>query len=117
LISLQHRKLRQRARALLGALFFFSAPAFAAEVSPKEAAAIFSQKCSGCHGDDGAGVHRPGVKLPDLRTPEWKQTHGDAKVRQIIADGVPGRHMPSFKNRLNPEQIAAVAALVRSFGK
>lgn|GEM_PF-987471 len=115
MIALQHQ--RQRARALLGALLLFSAPVFAADVSQKEAARIFSQKCSGCHGHDGARVHRPGVKLPDLRTQEWKQEHSDEKVRQTIADGVPGKHMPSFKNRLKPDEIAAVAALVRSLGK
>jgi len=91
-------------------------PAAPVAAQDKETAALFAKKCSGCHGEDGSGPkNRPGAHVPNLRNSDWQTAHDAAAIEKIITDGVPGRHMPSFKSRLSPEEIAALAALVRSF--
>jgi mono/diheme cytochrome c family protein len=90
-----------------------SAPAVDAPVPAK----IFEQRCAGCHGADGSGPNHPhkGVAIPSFRDAKWQSEHDDAALRSIITNGVPGKHMPAFKDRLSVAQIDAAAQAVRSF--
>lgn len=70
---------------------------------------MYGKKCLACHGLDGAGDKPLGrkVKAPDLRGSRLTQR----EVEQVIAEGR-GRMLP-YKDKLSPEQIAAIAAWVR----
>jgi len=71
---------------------------------------MYGKKCLACHGLDGAGNKPLGKKVgvPDLR----KSTLSQAEVERIIAEGK-GKMLP-YKEKLTPEQIAAIAAHVKS---
>lgn len=68
---------------------------------------IFSGSCSMgyCHGLNGAGGGGP--KLAGRK-------FSVKYLTQVITEGVPGTPMPSFKNNLNPEQLANLIAFVQS---
>ena len=73
-----------------------------------DGAAIFGQKCSGCHGGDGSGGIGPrlagGRVVADFPDPQ-----------QQIAFVTNGRGgMPAFGQRLSPEEIAAVVDYTRT---
>jgi len=73
-----------------------------------DGAAIFGQKCSGCHGGDGSGGIGPrlagGRVVADFPDPQ-----------QQIAFVTNGRGgMPAFGERLSPEEIAAVVDYTRT---
>ena len=67
----------------------------------KEAREIFTDRCAGCHGYDGAGQTTIGRNLypkpPDLRSP---QTQGltDGQIHYIIENGVRLTGMPAWGN-------------------
>jgi len=66
--------------------------------------------CSSCHGVNGKGM--PFV-APDLRN------YSDAFVTTVLNDGKKGEIgiMPSFKDRLNPIQMKALAHYIRTLGE
>jgi cytochrome c6 len=70
---------------------------------------MYGKKCLACHALDGSGDKPLGrkVKAPDLRLSRLAQ----AEIEQVIAEGR-GRMLP-YKDKLTPEQIAAIAAWVR----
>ena len=45
----------------------------------------------------------------------WKHGTTEAEMVQTISEGVKGTMMLPFKDKLKPEEIAGLAALVRSF--
>ena len=45
----------------------------------------------------------------------WKHGTTEAEMVKTISDGVKGTMMLPFKDKLQPEEIAGLAALVRSF--
>ena len=70
-------------------------------------AAIFATRCAGCHGADGGGGFGPtiGGGVVVARYPN---------VADQVAVVTEGRGaMPSFRDSLTPEQIAAVVAYTR----
>jgi mono/diheme cytochrome c family protein len=76
--------------------------------------ATYMQVCSNCHGDkaDGGVVNLDGKKL---KVPSLKEGHAlnhtDEQLARKIAQG--GDGMPSFKDRLKPEQIDGLVRFVR----
>ncbi len=86
-----------------------AAPA-AAAITPAEekvdAAALYAQNCSVCHGADGKG----GIG-PDLTAGEYKFGRDQAAVVQSIGKGRPGG-MPAFGNRLSAAEVNALAEYV-----
>lgn len=81
--------------------------------------AVFSEVCARCHGPLGVptrvDVARLGVK--DLTEPEVQDRLSDADIRGQIIHGSKNQQMPSFAGALTEEQVAAVIAHVRTFGK
>jgi len=71
---------------------------------------MYGKKCLACHGLDGAGNKPLGKKVgaPDLR----RSTLTQAEMERVIAEGK-GRMLP-YREKLTPEQIAAIAAHVKS---
>jgi len=77
----------------------------AAPVPSLDPAAIYSQTCSRCHGDQGQGVP-PRPSLIGVRF----EVDGVAEVIHIVTNGE--GFMPAFGNELTPDQIAAVSQYV-----
>ena len=79
-------------------------------------------KCRKCHGADGHGQTSMGRKLhaPNFTKERWQKRHDDDEVKKTINEGVVEkgkRLMPAFQEKLSPEQIDALVAYVRAFGK
>jgi cytochrome c6 len=90
----------------------------AEERAPVDGAALFGQACAKCHGADGTGglpSVANGPRPVDLTAATWHATRSDAEVITAIRDGRGA--MPPFSGVLSADQIAALAAYVRSLKK
>ena len=74
-----------------------------AETQTIDPAALFSSKCSGCHGEDRSGDRGPSL-LPDRLTKE------SAQYAETITNG--RGDMPSWKGKLSVDEIIALAELI-----
>lgn len=90
-------------------------------MSPKELARtkeLFNEKCARCHGEDGRGKTETGELLgvPDFTDEEWrKEAKGDNRFIHSVTNGKDA--MPAFGKKLSKQEIAALVAYVRRFGK
>jgi cytochrome c oxidase cbb3-type subunit 3 len=73
-----------------------------------DAAAVFADRCSGCHGPDGGGGRGP--QLSDGRVAAAYPDIEDQIV--VVTEGRDG--MPSFADRLTEDEIRAVVAFSRT---
>jgi cytochrome c oxidase cbb3-type subunit III len=68
---------------------------------------LYSENCSGCHGDKGMN----GPSYP-LANPKYQALVDEQILHQIVANGEPGTHMPAFAisagGSLTDQQIEAV---------
>ena len=71
--------------------------------------AIFQSHCALCHGLDGGGG-----RGPDLRRPKLDRAPDDEALKSLILNGIPPEMPDGWY--LSPEDIANVAAFVRSLG-
>jgi len=92
-------------------------PVAPTDANMKEAKAIYSEKCSNCHGDTGKGdgsdamMYDPQpADLSDARRMN-KFTDGELYYKMTVGK----KPMPSFEKRLTEEQRWALVNLVRSF--
>jgi len=65
-----------------------------------EAAQLYADNCSGCHGADGAGGSAPGIAGEDDM----------AEIQRWIEQG--GEGMPGYADQLPPGEIEAIAQFV-----
>ena len=93
-----------------------AAPAATAGAAAQAGAAVYKDKCIGCHGADGSADTPLGkvLKVQDLRRPEV-QALTDAQLVTVIANGK-GK-MPAQRGKLTAAQIDQVVAYVRSLSK
>jgi cytochrome c oxidase cbb3-type subunit III len=99
------------AAAPLAVMLALSAPMLSAqEPAPQD---LYRAKCQQCHMANGNSPLAP------MNFADGKWAHGSKpeEVEKVIAEGVPGTAMLSFKKQFSPEQIAALAEYVRSFDK
>ena len=101
------RPLHVGAALLIGGLVLAAAGAGAQAPTPSGQAG-FEQACAACHQIDGKGI--PGA-FPALAGNAFAQGSAETVV-QTVLDGRGG--MPTFRNELNDEQIAAILTYVRS---
>ena len=92
-----------------------AAPAPAASVDELAAArANFTKNCEGCHGPNGEGglakVEDKQIKVPSLKA-NHAMKHSDEELTKIITNGE--EEMPSFKDKLKPEEIQEMVRFVR----
>jgi mono/diheme cytochrome c family protein len=76
----------------------------------------FRQNCACCHGDDGTGniVRMKLATIPDFTSPDWQFSQTEDAIINRTADGsVP--LMPSFRDRLSPQEMLELAIYVRTF--
>ena len=96
-----------RLTAVLAAL---SLLALAAPAAADDAAAMFGQKCSVCHGKDGKGQSPMAQKLGVKDLTQTKLSA--AEVEKMIADGK-GK-MAGFRGKIADAEIKALAAFVKA---
>jgi putative heme-binding domain-containing protein len=70
---------------------------------------IFESQCALCHGQNGGGGRGPALNRPKL-----EKAPDDAALRKLIEDG--SGDMPGAW-QLHPDEVAGVAAYVRSLGQ
>ncbi|WP_414661042.1 c-type cytochrome [Horticoccus sp. 23ND18S-11] len=88
-------------------------PLAAIALTPETVAAgriLFQRDCALCHGAQGEGG-----KGPTLAVPSLNRATDDAALLKVITGGVPGTEMPA--SRKTPEDIARLAAFVKSLGQ
>jgi cytochrome c6 len=80
--------------------------------------ALYATKCAICHGKDGRGLPNWRSKgQPDFTDAKWQKSRTDAQIADTTKNGK-GKYMPAFKAKLlSDEEITAVVARVRAFGK
>jgi len=87
-----------------------------ADTGAQAGAAIYKDKCVGCHGADGSGNTPVGkaLKVKDVRQPDV-QAMKDADLATLIMNGK-GK-MPAQRGKLTAAQVDEVVAYVRSLAK
>jgi cytochrome c6 len=77
--------------------------------------ALYKQKCSKCHGADGAGETSMGriFNAPDFTDGGWWAKHPGGELVSVITRGK--KNMPAFGKKLTRAQIASLAAYVQKF--
>ena len=89
-------------------LVAFAAHAFAQSPDAAAGRKIFESQCALCHGQTGGGGRGPALNRPKLdRAPD------DDALRKLISEGL--RDMPGAW-QLHPDEVAGVAAYVRTLG-
>ena len=97
-------------KTILAALFIIfviascskkAAPTTASKIVMIDGSKVFSQNCARCHGPQGIGD-----RTPNLQTIALDKTH----LVNSITNGK--GHMPSFKDKLSPDEISVVADLI-----
>ncbi len=93
-----------------------AAPVATAGAAAQAGAAVYKDKCIGCHGADGSANTPLGkaLKVQDLRRPEV-QALTDVQLVTVITNGK-GK-MPPLRGKLTAAQIDQVVAYVRSLSK
>ena len=74
--------------------------------------AVFKARCTACHGSDGKG--KSAIGTPDFTSAKTQSGISDAGMIDTITSGRKGTIMPAWKGKLSDEEIAAVAAYLRS---
>jgi mono/diheme cytochrome c family protein len=78
------------------------------------ARANYGKNCEACHGPKGEGglakVDKKQIKVPSLKA-EHAIKHTDEQLTKMITNGE--EEMPSFKNKLKPEEITEMVRFVR----
>ena len=104
------------ASVTLGPQTTTTAPKKHVVVTRAKAIELFKANCQLCHGPEGAGAAvMPGLNFAGRGT--WKHGSTQADVIKTISNGVPETPMQPFKDKFSPEEIAALASLVRSYDK
>jgi mono/diheme cytochrome c family protein len=75
---------------------------------------LYAAFCSGCHGIRGEGRKLGAQPGPALGNPDVLAVLDDAFLKKAVADGRPGRRMPSWAGALTVQEIDLVVAFVRS---
>lgn len=81
-----------------------------------DAKAIFLDKCSICHGEDGAGKTAKGRKLKVKDVHVTSKSESEADMIKIVTDGK-GKDMDSFSKDFSPAQIKGLVEYYRSLAK
>ena len=75
---------------------------------------LYDAKCKVCHAADGKGTAAMKKNnIPDMSDKGWQGKHSKASVNKAVTNGIDGTKMKSFKDKLKPEEIDAVAAYVK----
>jgi mono/diheme cytochrome c family protein len=93
-------------------LLAISLPAQAFAAGKADGARLYTENCSYCHGAKGKGDGPNAAKLTPKPTDLSKSRAAVERIASVVRDGQ--RSCPSWKNSLDEDQIAAVAAYAHS---
>jgi mono/diheme cytochrome c family protein len=81
-----------------------------------DGAALFKQRCSMCHGQDGKGISF--MKTPDYTDPKWQAGITDDQIVSTIKNGKPDTAMKPYGGgaELKDDEIQALLKQIRAFG-
>jgi mono/diheme cytochrome c family protein len=100
-------------------LLFMLIPGKSLHAAPVPASAqdVYLDKCSVCHGQDGAGNTAKGrkLKVKDLRSPEVQKLT-EAEMIDIVAKGK-GKDMDGFQKELGDDTVKEITIYYRSLAK
>ena len=79
--------------------------------------ALFEKKCGSCHGKDGKGKTKMGEKLKirDMSSAEFWKDQTDEKLEKAVVDGISDKKMPSFKDKLTPDEVKSLVKAIHGF--
>jgi len=83
-----------------------------ADAAVPQAAALFAQNCSACHGSDGKGTR--GAGTPNFTDGSVQASLNDAQISDAIRNGKGA--MPAWQDKLSEADISTLTSYVRSFG-
>jgi mono/diheme cytochrome c family protein len=88
-----------------------------AAAAPAGGQDVYLDKCSVCHGQDGAGNTAKGrkLKVQSVSSPEVKKL-SEAEMITIVANGK-GKDMDGFQKELGADTVKQVVAYYRSLAK
>ncbi len=75
----------------------------------KVGASTFATNCVSCHGRDGEGISGPNL-TDDL----YLHVKGVADIAKVVREGAKNGAMPSWVNRLHPNEVVLVSSYVAS---
>jgi len=82
----------------------------------RQGEALYQANCAFCHAADGTGRNWIGSFLEphprDLTDPAFMRRLTPARLRQVIADGLPDTTMPAWRDVLDGQQIEAIVAYI-----
>ena len=96
-----------RATLVLG-LCWMGVDMAGAQTTTPNAAALYTQHCAACHGEQRTGLMGPAL------LPERLERLRPAEALKVIAQGRPATQMPGFAGQLSAADIAALAAHIRT---
>jgi len=75
---------------------------------------LFSKNCASCHGKDGKGQTIMGQKwgIKDLKTSTLAEAEVTRQIKEGKEDVNKGSKMPPFRDKLDDEEIKAIASYV-----
>ena len=77
--------------------------------------ALYESKCAMCHGKDGVAKEtyaKQGAR--NFNDPAWQKEKTDEAITKDTTDGIPAKKMPAYKEKLKPEEIAAIVKHIRT---
>ncbi len=96
--------------ALVSAIILAMSWTFEAATKP-DAAALYKERCSMCHGVDGKGFSA--IKSQDFTDPKWQASVKDAELLDAIKKGKKGTPMIGFSDKLKEDEIRALVTYIR----
>ena len=102
---------------LAGAGLLFAWHSSAASAAPPTAQDVYLDKCSVCHGQDGAGNTAKGrkLKVKNVRSPEVQKI-SEAEMIDIVAKGK-GKDMDGYAKELGDDMVKQLVEYYRSLAK
>ncbi len=80
----------------------------------------WEKQCARCHAKDGSANTKPGkkLKLKDYRDPAVQALFSDEEIMKVMVEGITNdkgkQEMPSYTEKLSPEEMEALIPYVRS---
>jgi mono/diheme cytochrome c family protein/peroxiredoxin len=78
----------------------------------RRGALLYTVYCAKCHGDEGHGdAEGSAAQTPpprDFATRPWRYEVTPTSIERVLAQGIPGTSMPSFKHALTSADVAAL---------
>jgi mono/diheme cytochrome c family protein len=97
--------------------WFLSTSAFHLNAADIDAAALYHDYCSVCHGEKGDGKSHAmqGLVPPpsDFTSPQSSIELGQERIILAIREGIPNTAMTAWKSRLSSAQITAISAYIQ----